>query len=812
VCSSDLSSGWFHVYGNYQETIHLKDGGELPAGHLLGSTLARLGDGGFLTAGFVRPNPEVTRHLGVAKFDPAGKILWYREYRRSTVDPTSYPRASFLPPNFEPSPADQAAWAEAVATPEGGAAVAFGSALLKLDAEGSPEWAWRFWRPLLASAGEAYHKEIVLKSVVRLAQGGYVVLGINPGEPQVGLPGGEIVLIGLDDQGRGTWSRLYQGLGRADRPKLLLAGESLVVGAEPRAVAKLTTGGELVWARTLRGLPFQRGPKHRPDQGNLLGYQTLGLAEDQDIIFSGVYDLSYPPAYRAPGALICRLSPEGQVRWSRRVHSPLHGGETVIRAVACAGSDLYLAGQSTVLGSEVGAIASPNAVALKMSGAGDPAWVASVGRKRQSTGQSEYAAEAAHAVLADGSGGLILAGGADSFAHPLPWLRTVLEWATPHYDLLLARTDAAGALGGLPEGRYPRLLTRLGGHDPKRIDLTSPPVAAETLALAVQAVEVVARPEVWVGQPGSLRTRYSTDRLGPENKPPTADFTIAAGLDNAPSAKFDAGLSQDPEGDPLVAYDWTIYGQAKHGRVVTARFPRAGMYEASLTVQDQYEHASAPLTRKVWVGNVIRGKTIPPGLACGELATHEIEVVTGDLDQAGTDAGVYLSLFGPANERGERCGSGEFWLYDTISLENSNPFEKSQRDRFQIDNHSGLDQVDQAILRHDNQGSHPGWFVQGFKVRNLKTKKEWHFVPEQWLADDEPPSRATSVEFKPVDPYPLGLVIGGEPGAWGLTTAGDLAGILPAGAEKFYLTNGRLDQDLALYQDNALLGDRKSVV
>ena len=89
----------------------------------------------------------------------------------------------------------------------------------------------------------------------------------------------------------------------------------------------------------------------------------------------------------------------------------------------------------------------------------------------------------------------------------------------------------------------------------------------------------------------------------------------------------------------------------------------------------------------------------------------------------------------------------------------TDPFERGQKNAFLIKDRWSLDDVDHMILRHDNGSKKDGWHIRGVKVTNAKTKEEWLFVPDQWLADDEGPDHRTWGKFTPVDPYPAGILL-----------------------------------------------------
>lgn len=104
-------------------------------------------------------------------------------------------------------------------------------------------------------------------------------------------------------------------------------------------------------------------------------------------------------------------------------------------------------------------------------------------------------------------------------------------------------------------------------------------------------------------------------------------------------------------------------------------------------------------------------------------------MVTGDVFGAGTDANVYIKLYG---EKGE---SGTFKL----DMPNRNDFERGQTDVFTIHptQVQDLGAIQRMYLYHDNTGPAPGWFVVSVTVENIATGQKYFFYFNRWFATDE---------------------------------------------------------------------------
>lgn len=122
-----------------------------------------------------------------------------------------------------------------------------------------------------------------------------------------------------------------------------------------------------------------------------------------------------------------------------------------------------------------------------------------------------------------------------------------------------------------------------------------------------------------------------------------------------------------------------------------------------------------------------------------DTAHYEILVKTGSMKGAGTDARVYLELFGPdyagaaaasaavsSNMFGATsAGGGEVRLFNADSK--VKPFQRGGLDNFTVLCHDvGL--AGRLRVWHDNTGKHPDWFLVDVKVRK-KGARDWVTFP-----------------------------------------------------------------------------------
>ncbi len=122
--------------------------------------------------------------------------------------------------------------------------------------------------------------------------------------------------------------------------------------------------------------------------------------------------------------------------------------------------------------------------------------------------------------------------------------------------------------------------------------------------------------------------------------------------------------------------------------------------------------------------------TLPPDFSTPPpFAGYKVIITTGNMDGAGTDANVYLTLYGTQGT------SREIFLDDP----DRNDFERGQTDEFLLSPQEvpDLGVINRVYLRHDNSGIRPGWFVVSVTVVNRSTGQEYVFVFNRWLAQDE---------------------------------------------------------------------------
>ncbi|XP_051019198.1 lipoxygenase homology domain-containing protein 1 isoform X2 [Acomys russatus] len=132
---------------------------------------------------------------------------------------------------------------------------------------------------------------------------------------------------------------------------------------------------------------------------------------------------------------------------------------------------------------------------------------------------------------------------------------------------------------------------------------------------------------------------------------------------------------------------------------------------------------------------------VPAGRPGPEPNTYEVQVITGNVPKAGTDANVYLTIYG--EEYGD---TGERPLKKS---DKSNKFEQGQTDTFTI-YAIDLGALTKIRIRHDNTGNRPGWFLDRVDITDMNNDVTYYFPCQRWLAVEEDDGQL-SRELLPVD-------------------------------------------------------------
>lgn len=105
---------------------------------------------------------------------------------------------------------------------------------------------------------------------------------------------------------------------------------------------------------------------------------------------------------------------------------------------------------------------------------------------------------------------------------------------------------------------------------------------------------------------------------------------------------------------------------------------------------------------------------------------YTVSVHTGDVKYAGTDANVYVTIYGEKGDTGSRQLSNKW----------KNDFERNQIDKFTIEA-ADLGKITKVRIGHDGTGRGSGWFVDHVDVQRDGAEKETSFPCQRWLDENE---------------------------------------------------------------------------
>ncbi|XP_073069093.1 lipoxygenase homology domain-containing protein 1 isoform X1 [Manis javanica] len=108
-----------------------------------------------------------------------------------------------------------------------------------------------------------------------------------------------------------------------------------------------------------------------------------------------------------------------------------------------------------------------------------------------------------------------------------------------------------------------------------------------------------------------------------------------------------------------------------------------------------------------------------------DIVLYSVQIFTGNVPGAGTDAKVYITIYGDLGDTGER--------YLGKSENRTNKFEKGAADTFIIEA-ADLGVIYKIKLRHDNTKWCADWYVEKVEVWNDTNEDEFLFLCGRWLS------------------------------------------------------------------------------
>ena len=791
----DATSSWMRVYTTGRQPLTAYPEGTAidPTGHLVGTDVAVTPGGDIMVAAYVDDpgSPAACVALGcIARY---GSVVWSREY--FPIEPSRSPNPQYSPFSF-------GIWARLVALfhhDDVAFALAFANDLLLLDKGGYTKQTLSF--PEISQ----------ITGLLALPNGELILIGVG-GSPSPPARGASVVHVlrlafPRGEEPKTLWGRRIDGL-KSDwekpypRPEVVRTvdedGEGyLWVGGAKDFLTCLSEKGEMLgaWKLASKKATIHNG------HGIVRQLEYGALATDQQghLFFGGSLRIKskYTSAISHFPFVAC-LTPDPtkmNLVWAHTLtENTGYGGDSSVHTLRTASGDLFMTGDTSQWGQDEGNF-NKAAYAARLGTDGSVTWVRLLGRKKQSGGQVEYSNDLGHAIVPTGNGSAVLVGGTSSFSHPEPWRQQVNEAAIEHPELLVVYLGTGGEVGNIGFGRHPNLglAPELGDHQ-NQVDVLTLELTVEKADLSVEEITATVETVTFGTRDGGWVERQLRGQRNPGDGPPTAVIHLPIKEDDfwENFVWLDGSESSDPEGETIVRYEWK-FGD---GKTYTSAFPevshkyqKGGKYELTLSVTDEQGYEGTT-SRWILVGESIRGAAYPAAFCPEKTTTYQIEVLTGDVDGADTNAEVSFSLVSSANENGDREGTGDIFLdNENCIFRGTDLFQRGALDSFRVPNIPQVRDVDYATLRHKGGGNRPTWQVVGLQVTDTTTNNKWLFMPERWLATDKPPDQRTWARLVPVSLFPAGILFGEETLSHELTAASDNVFVLPAGCTEFYITS-----------------------
>ncbi|KAG1672531.1 hypothetical protein FOA52_002840, partial [Chlamydomonas sp. UWO 241] len=207
------------------------------------------------------------------------------------------------------------------------------------------------------------------------------------------------------------------------------------------------------------------------------------------------------------------------------------------------------------------------------------------------------------------------------------------------------------------------------------------------------------------------------------DKKASGQVVLENGPDNFSKGKVDKFLLDLPVMGTLQRM---IVGQDEKGNM-----PRWHLESVSVQNKTDNEapvmfHCGQWLARDVGDGRTVR--TLTPGSNAMASRRYKVSTRTSDIRGAGTDANVYITLFGEGPD-GKPVKSNNF------PLDNSaNNFERNQTDTFDVE--AMIGDLKYIQIGHDNTGTAPGWHLQDVAITS-PGMADMQFVANRWLDVNE---------------------------------------------------------------------------
>lgn len=109
----------------------------------------------------------------------------------------------------------------------------------------------------------------------------------------------------------------------------------------------------------------------------------------------------------------------------------------------------------------------------------------------------------------------------------------------------------------------------------------------------------------------------------------------------------------------------------------------------------------------------------------GLMTTYTVDVQTGTVDNAGTNADIRLTIYGPNGDSGRQL----------LDDDDDNNFEQGDKDTFFL-SLANLGSLTKIHIESDGSGVASGWYLSSVKITDPTTNTWYLFDCNKWLDDD----------------------------------------------------------------------------
>ncbi|CAF3234025.1 unnamed protein product [Rotaria socialis] len=154
----------------------------------------------------------------------------------------------------------------------------------------------------------------------------------------------------------------------------------------------------------------------------------------------------------------------------------------------------------------------------------------------------------------------------------------------------------------------------------------------------------------------------------------------------------------------------------------------SGWFLDRILIEDTQDHRTYEFPCNRWLAKDEDDKQIARYLVPRQKVRnnlYKVTVFTGNKSGAGTDADVFITLFGNQGQTGQ------------TKLDNkTDAFEAGKKDEFTVEC-PAVGEINKILIEHNNKGLSSGWFLDRILIEDTQDHRTYEFPCNRWLAKDE---------------------------------------------------------------------------